>query len=236
MTHADPGWDREALGILVGADRGVDQLIGDQIGQLLAMIGGDDFQHQVDRGRATCRCDPVAINHKDRLGQSDILKFFGEAVLVFPMDRGAFAIQKTGLGERVARGAQPADDWPFARFPAEPVQEPLIRRPLHVNATTEQNDVIAPNLFEIVIEFVANPGAAIDHLAAFASEGPFIERLACHTVGDPQCLHRAGEAEHGKLVQQHEHIAFRLVRHAVFQAGHAPVPFFLPSGPIDGPI
>ena len=49
VAHADPGRDRQALGVLIGADGGIDQLIGHGVGDILAMIRRDHLQHQVQR-------------------------------------------------------------------------------------------------------------------------------------------------------------------------------------------
>ena len=48
MPNADPGRDRQALRVLISADRRIDHLIGHGIGQILAMIRRDHLQHQVD--------------------------------------------------------------------------------------------------------------------------------------------------------------------------------------------
>jgi hypothetical protein len=116
VAHADARGDRQPLRVLVGADRGVDQLIGDEVGQVLAMVVGDDLEHQVDRRRAARGGDPVAVDHEDRLRQGHVLEFLGETVLVLPVDRRALAVQQPRLGQRVARRAEPAHHRALARL------------------------------------------------------------------------------------------------------------------------
>ena len=41
MPHPDPRRDRQPLRVLIGADGGIDQLVGDRVGDILAVIGGD---------------------------------------------------------------------------------------------------------------------------------------------------------------------------------------------------
>ena len=108
MTHADPCGDRQTLRVLVRADRGIDQLVGHRIGELFPVIFGDELQHQVDGGRATCRRHPVAVDDEDRLCQLYFEEFFGKAVLVLPVDGRALAIEKARLGQRIASRAKPA--------------------------------------------------------------------------------------------------------------------------------
>jgi hypothetical protein len=48
MPNPDASGNRQALGVLVGADGTVDELVGHGICQLLAMIVGDQLEHEVD--------------------------------------------------------------------------------------------------------------------------------------------------------------------------------------------
>ena len=136
---------------MVGADRGIDQLISHQIRQFFAVIIGDDFQHQINRGGAACGGDAVAINHKDRFCQGDVFEFFGKAVLVFPMDRGAFAVQQPRLGQSIACGAQPAHNRTAPRLAPQPVENALRCGGLHINPAAQHDCVFAGQLFEIHI-------------------------------------------------------------------------------------
>ena len=94
MAYANARWNRKPLGILVGANGGIDELIGHCIGQILAVILRNQFQHEINRRGATGGGNTVAINDENRFRQFNFFELFNEAVLIFPMDRGAFTIKK----------------------------------------------------------------------------------------------------------------------------------------------
>ena len=131
MAHANPRGNRQALCVLIGADRRIDHLVGHGIGQFFAVILGNDRQHHINR-RSAARCgDARAVDNENRFGQIDLGKFFKEAVLILPMDRCLAPIQQTRLGQSKGGCTQPRDCHALACFAPQPIQD-LFLLPLHL--------------------------------------------------------------------------------------------------------
>ena len=206
VPHTDPGGDRQALAVLIGADGGVDQLIGHGVGQIFALIRRDDLEHKVNRGGAA-RCGPaVAIHHKDRLGQFDLLELLQKAVLILPMDGGLLAIKQPRLGDGIGPGAKPAHCHPAPRLAAQPVQHALGRGTLHIDAAADQHNVIPLNLIQPDVEF---EGCAVraGHEVALTCQHPAVKLLARDPVGNAQGLDGAGKGQHCKALKQQKNKA-----------------------------
>ena len=109
MAHADPGRDRQPLLVLVGADRGVDHLVGDEVGELGPVPAGDQLQHQVGRGGAAGGGVAVAVDDVDVRGELDLGEVLLEAVAVLPVDGAAAAVEQPRLGDHLRAGADRAD-------------------------------------------------------------------------------------------------------------------------------
>ncbi len=173
------------------------------------------LQHQVDRRGAACRRHPVAIDDEDRLGQRDLLEFLAEAVLVFPVDRRALAVQQSGHRQRMCGSAEPADDRAPTRLAAQPVDDLLGRGARHVDAAAHHDRVIAGRLGQVAVQREGRTVGTGDAVAAFADQHPAVHILPQHSVRNPQTVDRAGEREHGELVEQHEDETARLQRGGV---------------------
>ena len=202
VPHADSRGDRQALNIAVRADVGVNQLVGDSVGQVLAVIVGDHRQNQVQRRRSARRGQPVSVNHKDRFRQVGFGELLQKAIAVFPVDRRAAIVQKPGSGQRMGAGAQPADHRPLARHLAQPVLDRRCCRLTHVNATADHDHIVAPHLLERGIDANRHAAGTADILTPFADNRPAIQGLAAHAVGDAQGLDGGGKGQHREFVEQ----------------------------------
>ena len=152
MPHANPARYAQALGVLISSDRGINQLIGHRIGQIFPAVIGDELQHQVNRRRSPRSGHAVAIDHKDRFGQFNLVEFFGKAVRVFPVDRGLLIVQQPGARQRVGRRAKPTHRQPFARFATYPAQQLFGGGVLHVNSAANHDRVIAVQLVQPAVD------------------------------------------------------------------------------------
>ena len=224
MPHADTGGHRQTLRVLVRADGAIDQLVGNGICQILAQIVGNQLEHQIDRGcPARCR-HPVAVHHKDRFRQGDVLEVFAETILIFPVDRGFLPVQQSGLGQRKGGRAQTADHHALAGLPAQPSQQLLGRRRLHVDAAAHYKRVVAAQIVQIAVQRKFCPCRTAHATAILADQTPVIGRTTRHAVGDAQTFHCRGKAEHGEVFQQHKDKApclFSVRKNAVGQTGVA---------------
>ena len=204
MAHADARGHRKALGILIGADRRIYQLVRNRVCQLLPLLIRDELEHEVDGRGPARRGQPVAVHHEDGFREVHFLKLFGKTILIFPMDGGLLAVQQTGPRQCVGRRAQPAHGHALAGFAAHPAQQTLRRRGLHVDATAEHDGIVARQLIKIAIEREARPGGACHLFAAFTDDTPVIGLPAHHPVGDAQAFHGRGKAQKREVLQQDE--------------------------------
>ena len=205
MPDPDPRRDRQALRVLIGADRGIDELVGDGVGDLFAVILGDDLQHHVDRGGAAGGGHAVAIHDENRFRQLHLLELLKEAVLVFPVDGCTLAIEKAGLGDRVGAGAEPADGCAAPRLAPQPVEDRLGGRLLNVDAAADKHGVLALDLAEAHVEFEGGAVRAGALDPALAGEHPGIGVAPEDAVGDPERFDSAREGQHGESVEKQEH-------------------------------
>ena len=211
MAGADADRDRHALVVILGADRGMDHLVGDPAGKVAAMIARDLAQHHVDGGGAAGGGQAAAIFDENRADQRHIGKFLGKAVLVFPMDGGAAPGQQPGLGQHPGTGAKRAHARPAPRLAPEPAQNRAAGRARHIDAAADQNRVAALAFQQIAVERQAGAVRTADRGAAGSDQPPVVERPARKPVRQPQGLDRGGKGNHRKPVQQQEKIALRSV-------------------------
>ena len=138
------------------------------------MFVGDEFQHQIDRGGATCGRHPVAVYHEDRFRQLDLVEFLQEAVLVFPMDGGLLAIKQPGLGHGIGRRAQPADRAALARLAAQPVEQAFGRGLRHIHAAAQDDRLVAGDLVQFAIQRQRRAARGRNAAAALTDQPPAV--------------------------------------------------------------
>ena len=122
------------------------------------MVVCNQLEHQIDRRCAARRCQAIAIDNKDRLGQVDLLKLLGKAVLIFPMDRRLLAVQQPCLGKRIGRCTKTADDQSLTRLPAQPAQHLFARGLLHIHAAADHDRIVAVQFAHIMIKLKQRAG------------------------------------------------------------------------------
>ena len=174
------------------------------------MVIGNEFDHEVKRCSAASRCDPVPINDKHRFGKHDIFEFFGKAVLVFPMDRGFFAVEQTRFGHRKSSRTKPCNCDPAPCFAAQPVQNAFCRGFLHIDTTTQHNCVVTVQFYQIIVDFERAPVRANSIFAAFGHDFPCVKLFARSPVRDTQAFNRSRKAQHCKVIHERENKTTRL--------------------------
>jgi hypothetical protein len=148
--------------------------------------------------------DAVAVDDEDRLRQANVSELLGERVLVLPVDGRAAPVEEARAGERVGGGAEPAHRHAASRLAPEPAQERARGRRRDVEPAADHDHVLARELAQAHGHAELGAVRAAHADPAFAGHDPLVERPPRHTVGDAQGLHRAGEAEHREVGEEHE--------------------------------
>src|SRR5579862_1587176 len=99
------------------------------------------MQHQVEWGHAAGAAVAVPIDSKELIAQVDARKLLAQGREILPVDRRAVVVEQPGLCERISPGAERTER-------NAPLREALQRREqlrrdclLHIDATTDEQDV-----------------------------------------------------------------------------------------------
>ena len=167
------------------------------------MVGGDDLEHEVDRGNPARRRPAVAVHDVDRLRQLHILEFLGETVLVFPVDRRLLAVQRPAL----------ARAWPPVQMPPMVTPRRASRRSQLTTPFVVVRWISRPPQTRIVSSRSISSSPSSSRNVApleqdFSVPSPHstqrVKRLARNPVGNAQGFDGPGKGDHRELVQKHE--------------------------------
>ena len=185
------------------------QMIGDLLGQRLAVMPADPLQHHVE-DRALPGTGQPARAHGEKLGDGVALRIdLAEALEIVPMDRDLGAVQQTGGGEDLAPRLDAAELRAIARQPAQPgaglrVAGILLR----LEARQHEDGVIARRTGDGAIDGKAQAAAGPDRPTLPRQAPPGIERAPAQPIGDEQGLDRRRQPQDGEGGGEEEsHIA-----------------------------
>ena len=104
----------------------MNELFGDSGAQIVAVLTGDDGQHQVHDGVASGGGEAVAVNFEQLGADLQLGKLLDEAAQALPMDGALVTIQQAGAGEDIGARADGAKMSAETGQAAEPGINPAV--------------------------------------------------------------------------------------------------------------
>ena len=108
-----------ALRLEAGALALMDEAGADDLGEVVAVLGADQLEHQVERGDAAGTGEPVAVAQEQLLDHLDLGMALVEQLHRLPVQGDPIAVEQAGGGEREGAGV---DGTQQRAVPVEPAQ------------------------------------------------------------------------------------------------------------------
>lgn len=193
-----------ALAVGGRADALVLELVGHQIGEVGTVIGADDLQHQVDRGRAARAGVALAVDLEHVAGALDLGEFFLKAGAVLPVDGAAEPVELAGFGQDVRADRKAAERRTLAAQRAQGGERLALAGEFEREACANEQDIHGAKVGHGIIDLERQAVRRRHRIAIDGHGGPGIAVVAEQAIGRAHRIDGGREAEHREFVDEQE--------------------------------
>ena len=99
----------------------------DHLGEVVAVLGADQLEHQVERGDAAGAGEPVAVAQEQLLDHLDLGMALMEQLHGLPVQRDSVAVEQAGGGQREGAGVDGTQGVPCRSRRRSQASSPRVR-------------------------------------------------------------------------------------------------------------